>query len=110
MFYDIKVTEQERDEIIEKWAQKVVGRGLEMPAVLFLEMHKPLSFLASQGLIVTMPFLGAFVGPETVAKYSKLLEDRQNIERLIQRIEELATEKAADRKAEKEDRALKGHA
>jgi hypothetical protein len=48
-----------------------------------------------------MPFLGAFVGPETVAKYSKLLEDRQNIERLIQRIEELAAEKAEDRKAKK---------
>ena len=101
MFTDVEITDEERDGIIEKWAQKVVGRGLEMPAVLFLEMHKPLSFIASQGLIVTMPFLGAFVGPEKVAKYSKLLEDRQNIERLVQRIEELSAEKAEDRKTRK---------
>ena len=101
MFLDIQVSDEERDEVIEKWAQKVAARGLETPAILFLEMHKPLSFFASQGLIITMPFLSAFVGPEVIAKYSRLLEDRQNVERLIQRIEELAAEKAEDRKNKK---------
>jgi hypothetical protein len=108
MFTDVEVTDEERDALVEKWAQKIVGRGLEMPVVLFLEMHKPLSFLASQGLIITMPFLGAFVGPETIAKYSKLLEDRQNIERLIQRIEELAAEKSEEKRARKKAADVEG--
>ena len=49
---DYEITEEERDQVIEKWARKIVGKGLETPAILFLEMHKPLTFLASQGLLV----------------------------------------------------------
>jgi hypothetical protein len=60
---------------------------------MFLEMHKPLSYLASQGLIVAMPMLGPFVGHQNVADYSKILSNSANVERLIQRIEELAAER-----------------
>ena len=39
---------------------------MEAPAVMFLEMHRPLSFVGSQALIVGSPFLGPFVGIEKV--------------------------------------------
>jgi hypothetical protein len=93
MLPDYEITEEERDRTIEKWARKIVGKGLETPAILFLEMHKPLTFLASQGLLVGMPFLAPFIGVDVVHKYSKLLESRENIELLIRRIEELAADK-----------------
>ena len=84
------LSEQERDELIEKIAQNIHRRGLDTPAILFLEMHKPLSFFVSQTLIVTSPLIAPLVGFGGVSAASRLLENRENVERLIRRIEELA--------------------
>ncbi|MCE5315373.1 MAG: hypothetical protein ABFD49_06400 [Armatimonadota bacterium] len=84
--------EEERASLINSIAGKIVARRLETPVVLFLEMHKPLSFIASQTALVTMPFFAPFIGAQGMADFSKLLRDRENIDRLITRIEELANE------------------
>jgi hypothetical protein len=93
MFDD--VSDEDRDALIDKIAKKVSDRGLETPAVLFLEMHKPLTFLASQSLIVSSPLTGPILGMERVGNAAKLLEKRENIELLIQKIEELAANRQA---------------
>ena len=87
---DADLTDKERDEMIEKIASGVVKRRMETPAIMFLELHKPLSFFGSQALIVGSPFVGPFVGIENVHRVSRLIADRNNVERLIRRIEELA--------------------
>lgn len=74
-------------------ARKVVDRRLEMPAVLFLEMHKPLSFLASQAMLVAMPMFGPLLGAQEMADLSKILRNRENIDLLIERIENMAAAK-----------------
>ncbi len=84
------LTPQERDDLIEKIAQGIVKRGMQTPAILFLEMHKPLTFVASQSLVVTSPFIAPFVGIGNVQLAAKLIEKRENIELLIDRIEELS--------------------
>jgi len=88
---DVSLPEAERDAWLETIAGQIVGRRLEVPAILALEMHRPLMFLSSQALVVAVPFLGALVGPRNVLKCSRLLEDRANLDRLLNRIEELAT-------------------
>ncbi len=93
---DDELTDEERDAILEKIAQGVVRRGMAAPAVLFLELNKPLSFVASQSLIVLTPFLAPFVGVDNVHRYSRLLEKRENVERLIERIEQLEHEKGQE--------------
>ncbi|MEN6371033.1 MAG: hypothetical protein ABFD64_03385 [Armatimonadota bacterium] len=97
---DEPLGEEEAQQLAEEVAAMIVKRRLETPAVLFLEMHKPLSFIASQGMIVAMPFLAPLLGPEKVSKFSRFLRERENIERLIQRIEELSEERDL---AKKED-------
>ena len=87
------LSQEEIDARLDTIARQIVGRRLETPAAMFLEMHKPLSYLASQGLIVAMPMLGPFVGHQNVADFSKILSNSANVERLIQRIEELAEER-----------------
>lgn len=87
------ISDEERDRVLEKIANQVVGRGLETPAILFLEMHKPLTFMASQGLVVTSPLLAPLIGFERVHTVSRLLEDRNNVERLIRRIEDLTMQR-----------------
>ncbi len=80
----------ERDELIDRFARKVVGRNLETPAVFMLEAHKPLAFLMSQAMLFGAPLMGAFFGFRNMELWARLLEDRENYDRLISRIEELA--------------------
>ena len=81
---------REIDALIEDVAKWVVGRRLETPAVLFLETHKPLSFLASQSVLVGTPLLAPLLGLERMEQYHLLLEKSENVDRLIDRIEELS--------------------
>jgi hypothetical protein len=95
--WEDELSDQERDAILERIAQGIVSRGMAAPAVLFLEINKPLSFVASQSLIVLTPFLAPFVGIENVHRYSRLLEKRENVERLIERIEQLEHDRGQER-------------
>ena len=98
--WDSELTSDERDALIEKIATGVIRRRMETPAILFLEMHKPLSFIASQGLIVASPLIAPVVGFDNVQIATRLLEKRDNVERLIRRIEDMAAERAAGKKGE----------
>ena len=87
--WDAELSEEQRDALIDKLAGQVDKRRMHLPAILFLDMHKPLAFLAGQGLLLSSGFLAPVFGPRNVQQYAKLFESRDNIERLIQRIEEL---------------------
>jgi hypothetical protein len=87
------LTEEELQSKLDAVAKEIVKRGMELPAVLMLEGHKPLSFLASQGLVMGMPLLGPFVGHQKMADLSKILADSANVDRLVKRIEEMSAEK-----------------
>lgn len=87
------LTEQETDELLAKLEARIRKHKMMAPAVLFLEMNKPLSRLAGNAMIVFTPFLAPFVGVDNVHNYSRLLMDRENVEKLICRLEsEPATE------------------
>jgi len=87
---DDQLTPEERDKLINELAQKVVDKRMETPAIMFLEMHKPVTFLASQSMLVASPFLVPLFGAEGVQKYSRLFSSVDNVELLIERIEELS--------------------
>ena len=83
-----ELTEQETDELLTKLATLVRSRKLEAPAIVFLEMHKPISRLAGNALIVFAPFVAPFVGIDNVHNYSRMLMQTGNVEKLILRLEE----------------------
>jgi hypothetical protein len=87
------LSEEEIKEVIDEIASTIIKRRLETAAILFLEMNKPLSTIAGQGMVVAMPFLGPIFGPVRMARYTRFLQTRENVERLIQRIEEMAEDK-----------------
>ncbi len=93
--FDAELTPERRDEIIDKVAEQIVKRGLETPAILFLEMNKPVSFIASQGMVALSPFVAPFVGFDKVRLASRLFESRDNVELLERRIEDLAAARRA---------------
>ncbi|HTQ08443.1 MAG TPA: hypothetical protein VMI31_00080 [Fimbriimonadaceae bacterium] len=81
------LTEEKRDELLDRAALEIRKRKMEVPAILFLEMHKPLAYVGSQALVVFAPFLIPFVGFDNLNNYSLLLSERGNVELLIQRLE-----------------------
>ncbi len=89
------IAEREAEALLEKVAQRIVQVGLEVPAILFLEMHKPLANLIGHTVWVTLPVWSLFWGVATVNELGALLSDPERIERLIQRIEELSAQKEA---------------
>lgn len=83
------------DELIEKIAQFVVKHGMEIPAIFTIETSKPLAYTGAQFgmfyLSAFFPLLPGNLGYNALG----LLRDRANLEKLINRIEELKEEKEA---------------
>ena len=88
-----ELTAEERDKLIEKLSTAIKKRGLETPATLFLEMHKPLANIAGQSAIAFSPFLAPFFGMGNVHDYSRLMMKRENFDLLLDRLEAQVHEK-----------------
>jgi len=84
---DISV--ERREEILTKIAQKVVDLKLTPVAIVMLESSKPLSFVGSQLMIFLQPVVTSVFPFHQYDEVAALLEDRANVEALIQRIEKL---------------------
>ncbi|UCC80863.1 MAG: hypothetical protein JSW64_05755 [Candidatus Zixiibacteriota bacterium] len=83
------LTDEEK-EILFKLADFVVRKGLTVPAILSLETVKPLNYIGSQAMVFLEPFVQALF--RDISKYNtfrRMMEKRDNVERLLQKIEEL---------------------
>lgn len=78
----------EEKALVAKIALKVVRAGLTVPAILALEVHRPLSFVASQALHMLAPFVSMFLDASDVTVLARMLERRESIEEIIVAIEE----------------------
>ncbi len=80
--------EREEREFLDRLAQMIKSRGLEVPTVLVGETIKPISFLLSQFMVFFRPFVTVFVAPESYDKFISILEDREKLEYLLKLVEE----------------------
>lgn len=83
---------QRRDQLIEAWARRAARWHLTAPAILFLEMHKPLAFIGAQVMWVAAPFLDTWIDRTEAHEFGLLLEDPASVEALICRLESKAAE------------------
>ena len=83
-----EIPQDEQRELLEKIAMQVVKRRLTAPAILFLEMCKPLNFLGSQVLIALNPFVQAVFNTTEYQKFALIIEKDANVDLLIRLIEE----------------------
>jgi len=81
-------------EVLEQLAQAIVNRQMETPAIIFLEAVIPLNFLGSQIMYALWPLfkMASIPGGATLGEIASHFESRETIRRLIDRIEEMATE------------------
>ena len=86
-FWEEELSEDETERLLDKAATEIRKRRLETPAIMALELHKPLANLGANALVVFAPFAVPFFGYDGVHDVSRLLQNRANVERLIQRLE-----------------------
>jgi hypothetical protein len=93
MFWDEEVTPKDVDEIIEWTAREIYRYGMETAAILFLESYKPMSRVgASMGQVFLFPLLPLF-GDNAIIKgdkFFRIFQEHENVEKLIQRLEDIA--------------------
>lgn len=95
-----ELTAEKEEELINKLARKIVDLGLETPAIFFLEWHKPIATISAQTVLFpAAPFLEAF----GVAGYdwAQLFMKKENVEKLLKKIEELSNEAKTVKREEK---------
>ncbi len=81
------------DDVMERTARWIVEKRLETPAILFLEINKPLSFVMGQSLYFSAPMLAPIFGYEKLQKAAGLLSDHNSLESLISCIEKMSAQK-----------------
>lgn len=91
---DDELSVDDREEMIQSLADFVVKRGLSVPAILALDMHRPLANTIGAGVVVMTPILGPLFGLERMEQAKTLFTSRDGVECLIQRIEELTVLKS----------------
>ena len=78
--------------ILSKFASKIVDKGMTVPALFFLESTKYVSFIGSQMMVFFGPIMTSFINSEKYYNFSELLEDRDNVEYLLNEIERIDLE------------------
>lgn len=85
---------EERAELINRCASKVVRMKMQAPAIFALELYKPLSGLLFNIALIASPALVAIFGIQEAQSVAKLLQSADSIELLIQQIETLSLEES----------------
>lgn len=87
-FTEQDLTQERCGQLIDRLAEQINRRRLAVPAVLLLDLFKPFSFIASQGLLLCQPLSAWMNIEQQVADYAALLADRSNVDYLVARLEQ----------------------
>ena len=93
MFWDIELTPEEVEEVIQEAYKKISEYKMETVSILTLESLKPFSYVGGE-----LESLGL-----TSEKMLQVFEDRKNIERLIQLLEENLKKEEVERRQKQEE-------
>jgi hypothetical protein len=85
-------------------AERIVRMRMSVPAIFLLESSKPLAFLGGQLLIFLEPFVQTLFNFAQYQRFALLMEDRDNWERMVRKIEDLEAEYTEKEKQEKREK------
>lgn len=85
-----QVAEFQNRQALEELAARLEAGGWSRPARLFLTAGRPLSFFGSQLLLMVQPVSKVALGQsDLVGRWQALLEDRRNVDYLVNCLENL---------------------
>lgn len=86
--------EQEERAWIQNLASDLAGRKLTVPAIVLLEMCRPVAFIGSQLLLLLDPLVSPW-GATFARRYASLLQDPQQLDTLLKLLENQRHDPAA---------------
>ena len=98
-YWEQELTEEQISKMVCDMSDKIVKKGLAVPGIAFLELHKPLANVSAHMMIMASPLYSPFLGFEVVDQYSQFFRSRDNIERLICALEDAARKPAKEASA-----------
>jgi hypothetical protein len=90
----------EQRAAVDAICREIVRRHLSTPALLFLEMSRPLNYIGSQTLHFFQPMIGVLTDSKGPEHFALFLEKRGSIEYICRRIEHLEAAASAAEKSE----------
>ena len=73
--------------LLDRLAKRVVSLRMTAPAVFMLESMRPMNFVASQAMLFFAPIVRGFFGPPDYDRIQTILERRECVDWLVDRIE-----------------------
>jgi len=84
------ISSERRDELVDWIARKIHSYRMEVPATAFLELSRPLMFIYAHVVHFLAPVADVLTSHPYASELGYLLQDRENLDRLLDRLEELA--------------------
>lgn len=76
-------------EVIDRVLREVIRRQMTLPASIFLESVRPMTYLGSQAMHFFGPFMNVLIEPHAYKAFTAFLEKRGAVDHLVIRMEEL---------------------
>jgi len=73
----------EDQELLTKVASFLCKRKMQTPALMILEVGRPLNFVASQLIHFLQPTIALFLNTEEISRFGRLLEHRSSVDLFI---------------------------
>jgi len=93
-----------RDEMIEWTAQQAKRFGIIAPAYIFAEASRPVMFVYSQFAHFFSPFADTLLGGNRAQEVGYLMQDPKNLDKFLERLEELGLQETDRERQEREAR------
>ena len=88
----VEVKQEKAYEIIEKISSFIVSRKMGAAAILVIESLRPLNYIGSQLMYFLAPFAEVIFNPKEYQELAALIENREYVKLLIDRIDEMDEE------------------
>jgi hypothetical protein len=87
--------DQAQAQLVERVCREIVRRRLTTPAMMAIEMGRPLNYLSAQVLTFFQPFLTIVGDAGAYERFTSFLEQRGSLDYIAARIEALDAEAAS---------------
>lgn len=91
-------SESEINDMIEKVARFIAERHMGPAGILFLESVRPLHGISSQAMFFILPFAEIIFDSKKYQQFALMIENEENLKKLINRIDELDEELSRERR------------
>ena len=78
--------DEAEQKLVDRVADFIVRRRLAAPALMILEVGRPLNFVGSQLLVFLNPFISILFNRQEFQRFTQLLEKRRSIDVIIEAI------------------------